>query len=139
MVDTTEEAVRGLVLRLCGSFQLRRLLVSSIELGQTSSRRRQDSAEGQLWGNPVYNWDALRATGYRWCVERIRALLAHVDMIRLDHFRGFAAGWHVPAKAPTARSGQWVPGPGAALFLAVEKELGRLPLIAEDLGIITDE
>lgn len=97
------------------------------------------SAEGQLWGNPVYNWDALRATGYRWCVERIRALLAHVDLIRLDHFRGFSAAWHVPAGEQTARSGQWVPGPSAAFFLAVEKELGRLPLIAEDLGIITDD
>jgi 4-alpha-glucanotransferase len=97
------------------------------------------SAEGQLWGNPVYNWDALRATGYRWCIDRIRALLAHVDLIRLDHFRGFSAAWHVPAGEQTARSGQWVPGPGAAFFRAVEKELGRLPLIAEDLGIITDD
>jgi len=65
------------------------------------------SAQGQLWGNPVYNWDALRATGYRWSIDRVRALLAHVDAIRLDHFRGFAAAWHVPANAPTAQSGQW--------------------------------
>src|SRR5208337_2811055 len=74
------------------------------------------SAQGQLWGNPVYNWEALRATGYRWCIGRLRALLAHVDAIRLDHFRGFAAAWHVPAGSPTAQSGQWVPGPGASFF-----------------------
>jgi 4-alpha-glucanotransferase len=95
------------------------------------------SAEGQLWGNPVYNWDALRATGYRWSIDRLRALLAHVDAIRLDHFRGFAAAWHVPASAPTAQSGQWVQGPGSAFFEAVQKELGQLPFIAEDLGFIT--
>ena len=70
------------------------------------------SSQGQLWGNPVYNWDALRRTGYRWCIDRLRALLAHVDVIRLDHFRGFAAAWHVPAGATTAQSGQWVPGSG---------------------------
>jgi len=97
------------------------------------------SAQGQLWGNPVYNWDALRSTGYRWCVDRLRALLAHVDVIRLDHFRGFAAAWHVPAGAPTAQAGQWVPGPGAGFFQAVQRELGRLPFIAEDLGVITSD
>jgi 4-alpha-glucanotransferase len=97
------------------------------------------SAQGQLWGNPVYNWDALRSTGYRWCIDRLRALLAHVDVIRLDHFRGFAAAWHIPAGAPTAQSGQWVAGPGASFFEAVQTELGRLPFIAEDLGIITDD
>jgi 4-alpha-glucanotransferase len=95
------------------------------------------SAQGQLWGNPVYNWDTLRQTGYRWCIDRLRALLAHVDVIRLDHFRGFAAAWHVPAGAPTAQSGRWVPGPGADFFNAVKKELGALPFIAEDLGVIT--
>ena len=97
------------------------------------------SAQGQLWGNPVYNWDALRATGYRWSIDRLRALLAHVDAIRLDHFRGFAAAWHVPAGAPTAQSGEWVPGPGAGFFHAVQQELGRLPFIVEDLGIITPD
>ncbi len=97
------------------------------------------SAQGQLWGNPVYNWDALRATGYRWCVDRLRSLLAHVDVIRLDHFRGFAAAWHVPAGAPTAQSGQWMPGPGASFFQTLQRELGRLPFIAEDLGIITPD
>jgi 4-alpha-glucanotransferase len=97
------------------------------------------SATGQLWGNPVYDWDALRRTGYRWCIDRLRALLVHVDVIRLDHFRGFAAAWHVPAGAPTAQSGQWVPGPGAEFFTAVERELGGLPFIAEDLGLITSD
>jgi 4-alpha-glucanotransferase len=95
------------------------------------------SAQGQLWGNPVYNWDALRSTGYQWCIDRLRALLAHVDVIRLDHFRGFAAAWHVPAGAPTAQSGQWVAGPGASFFQAVQTNLGHLPFIAEDLGVIT--
>lgn len=95
------------------------------------------SAQGQLWGNPVYNWDAIRATGYRWAIDRMRALLAHVDAIRLDHFRGFAAAWHVPAGAPTAQAGQWVQGPGANFFGAVSQELGGLPFIVEDLGIIT--
>ncbi len=97
------------------------------------------SAEGQLWGNPVYNWDALRSTGYQWCINRLRALLNHVDVIRLDHFRGFAAAWHVPADAPTAQSGQWVSGPGASFFQAVQPELGHLPFIAEDLGLITPD
>ena len=97
------------------------------------------SAQGQLWGNPVYNWDALRATGYRWPIDRLRALLDHVDAIRLDHFRGFAAAWHVPAGASTAQFGQWVPGPGAGFFEAVRKDLGGLPFIVEDLGIITPD
>ncbi len=97
------------------------------------------SAQGQLWGNPVYNWEALRASGYRWSIDRLRALLAHVDAIRLDHFRGFGAAWHVPAGASTAQSGQWVEGPGAGFFEAVRQELGRLPFIAEDLGLITPD
>lgn len=97
------------------------------------------SAEGQLWGNPVYDWDALRRTGYRWWIDRARALLAHVDLIRLDHFRGFAAAWHIPAEASTARIGQWVPGPGAELFSTAQRELGGLPFVAEDLGIITPD
>ncbi len=97
------------------------------------------SAQGQLWGNPIYNWDALRSTGYQWCIDRLRALLAHVDVIRLDHFRGFAAAWHVPAGSPTAQSGQWEPGPGATFFRVVQRELGRLPFIAEDLGLITQD
>jgi len=97
------------------------------------------SADGQLWGNPVYDWDALRRTGYRWCIDRLRALLSHVDVVRLDHFRAFAAAWHVPMGAPTARLGQWVPGPGSDFFLAAHSALGHLPLIAEDLGLITPD
>jgi len=97
------------------------------------------SAQGQRWGNPIYDWDALAARDYRWCIDRVRALLAHVDAIRLDHFRGFSAAWHIPAGAPTAQSGRWVPGPSAGLFAAVEKALGRLPFVAEDLGMITPD
>ena len=97
------------------------------------------SAQGQRWGNPIYDWDALAARGYRWCIDRVRALLEHVDAIRLDHFRGFAAAWHIPAAAPTARSGRWIPGPSAGLFGAVEKALGGVPFVAEDLGMITPE
>lgn len=97
------------------------------------------SFDGQLWGNPVYNWEALRQTGYRWCIDRIRALLAHVDLVRLDHFRGFAAAWHVPGGATTAKSGHWEAGPAADFFSAVQKELGVLPFIVEDLGFITSD
>jgi 4-alpha-glucanotransferase len=95
------------------------------------------SADGQLWGDPVYDWEELRRTGYRWWIDRLRALLSHVDVVRLDHFRGFAAAWHVPAGEPNARQGQWVPGPSADFFVAAKKELGALPFIAEDLGLIT--
>lgn len=97
------------------------------------------SAQGQLWGNPVYNWDALRSTGYQWWIDRIRTLLGHVDAIRLDHFRGFSAAWHVPAGAETAQEGEWVTGPGAAFVQAIRRELGQLPFIAEDLGTITTD
>jgi 4-alpha-glucanotransferase len=97
------------------------------------------SPTGQLWGNPVYDWDAHRRTGYRWYIDRLRSLLAHVDAVRLDHFRAFAAAWHVPAGADTAERGDWVPGPGADLFRAIEAQLGALPFIVEDLGIITPE
>ena len=97
------------------------------------------SSKGQLWGNPVYDWEALRRSGYRWCIDRLRALLSHVDVIRLDHFRGFAAAWNVPAGAATAQSGQWVAGPGAEFFAAVQREFGGLPFIAEDLGLITPD
>jgi len=97
------------------------------------------SEDGQLWGNPVYNWDALRSTAYRWCIDRVGALLSHVDVVRLDHFRGFAAAWHVPADAKTAQSGSWEPGPGASFFQAVQRELGCLPFIVEDLGTITPD
>jgi 4-alpha-glucanotransferase len=97
------------------------------------------SSQGQLWGNPVYDWEALRRTGFRWCIDRVRSLLAHVDVIRLDHFRGFAAAWHVPAGSATAQSGQWVPAPGAEFLSAIQRDLGTLPFIAEDLGIITPD
>ncbi len=97
------------------------------------------SADGQLWGNPVFDWKTLREAGFRWCIDRVRTLLAHVDMIRLDHFRGFSAAWHVPAGAPTAQSGEWVPGPGTDLLAAIKKELGCLPFLAEDLGVITPD
>jgi 4-alpha-glucanotransferase len=97
------------------------------------------SEDGQLWGNPVYDWDALRQTGFRFYIDRLRALLAHVDVIRLDHFRAFAAAWHIPAEAKTARTGCWMPGPGAEFFRAVQKEGGFLPFIAEDLGVITPD
>ena len=97
------------------------------------------SAQGQRWGNPIYDWHALAARGYRWCIDRVRAVLAHVDAIRLDHFRGFAAAWHIPAEAPTAQSGRWMPGPGTPFFAAVDKALGGLPFVAEDLGVITPD
>jgi 4-alpha-glucanotransferase len=97
------------------------------------------SPQGQLWGNPIYKWEALQQTGYRWCIDRLRALLAHVGVVRLDHFRGFQAAWHIPGGAKTAESGQWVPGPGANFLSPVQKELGTLPFIAEDLGVITPD
>jgi len=97
------------------------------------------SADGQLWGNPVYDWEAMRRTGYRWWVDRLDAWLGHVDLVRLDHFRAFAAAWHIPAGSLTAKTGEWSPGPGADLFTEVEKELGALSFIAEDLGLITPD
>jgi 4-alpha-glucanotransferase len=95
------------------------------------------SADGQLWGNPLYDWSALRATGYRWWIERLRRTLELVELTRLDHFRGLVAYWAVPAGARTARRGRWRRGPGRALFDAAGAELGELPVVAEDLGVIT--
>ncbi|HVG25302.1 MAG TPA: 4-alpha-glucanotransferase [Thermoanaerobaculia bacterium] len=95
------------------------------------------SATGQRWGNPLYRWDAHRATGYRWWISRVKANLRYADMIRLDHFRGFAAYWEIAASEPTAVNGRWLPGPGRELFDAIRDALGELPLIAEDLGFIT--
>ncbi|MCU1349325.1 MAG: 4-alpha-glucanotransferase [Acidobacteria bacterium] len=97
------------------------------------------SVTGQRWGNPLYRWDVLRETKYAWWIERIRANLKLADIIRLDHFRGFAAYWEIPAQEPTAIHGCWKPGPGRALFDAIREALGGLPLIAEDLGFITPE
>jgi 4-alpha-glucanotransferase len=95
------------------------------------------SATGQLWGNPLYNWEAMRTDGYRWWVERIRTGLRLFDSIRIDHFRGFAAAWEVPAGAATAVEGEWAPGPGLSFFQALRAALGRIPFVAEDLGLIT--
>ena len=97
------------------------------------------SKTGQRWGNPLYNWDAMAADGFSWWVERFRSCFALCDMVRVDHFRGFEACWEVPAREKTAINGQWVNGPGVALFDAVIDALGRLPIIAEDLGVITPE
>jgi 4-alpha-glucanotransferase len=97
------------------------------------------SKTGQLWGNPLYDWARHRATGYVWWLARLRGTLEMVDWVRLDHFRGFEANWEVPADSQTAETGRWVKGPGADLFEAAKRELGCLPLIAEDLGVITPE
>jgi 4-alpha-glucanotransferase len=95
------------------------------------------SETGQLWGNPVYDWTALRAQGYRWWIERFRRTFELVDVTRVDHFRGFVAYWAVPEEDETAENGSWRPGPGRELFDAVEEALGELPIVAEDLGVIT--
>jgi len=96
------------------------------------------SATGQLWGNPLYDWPALRRRGYRWWVERLRRTLGLFDLARIDHFRGFVSYWAVPKGARNAAGGRWHRGPGRALFDAVERSLGPdLPLVAEDLGVIT--
>ncbi|MCC6174585.1 MAG: 4-alpha-glucanotransferase [Chloroflexi bacterium] len=97
------------------------------------------SETGQRWGNPLYDWGRLARNGYRWWLDRFRATLELVDTVRLDHFRGFQAYWEVPAEEETAIHGRWVPGPGAALFDALEAELGRIPMIVEDLGEITPD
>ena len=97
------------------------------------------SATGQLWGNPLYRWDELARTGYAWWIDRFRAVLSQVDMVRLDHFRGFEKYWEIPGEDPTAEHGRWVEGPGAAFFEAVREALGSLPIVAEDLGLITPE
>ena len=97
------------------------------------------SATGQRWGNPIYRWEKLAADGYAWWLERFRAVLGQFDMVRLDHFRGFEAYWEVPASEPTAEHGRWVKGPGTALFEAARHEFGELPLVAENLGVITPE
>ncbi|HLF26178.1 MAG TPA: 4-alpha-glucanotransferase [Anaerolineae bacterium] len=97
------------------------------------------SATGQLWGNPLYRWDVMHARDYAWWIERFRAMLTQVDLLRIDHFIGFTRYWAVPAGEPTAVKGRWQPGPGAALFHAVERALGQLPIIAEDLGAITPQ
>lgn len=97
------------------------------------------SATGQRWGNPLYRWNVLERTGFRWWIERFRRTLRMVDVVRVDHFRGFQSYWEVPADEETAIHGRWLPGPGRRLFDAVRRDLGSLPLVAEDLGIITRE
>jgi 4-alpha-glucanotransferase len=97
------------------------------------------SPTGQLWGNPLYRWDRMKASGYDWWIRRFRVVLGMVDFVRLDHFRGFEAYWEVPGDAETAEHGRWVRGPGADFLESVKRALGALPIIAEDLGKITPE
>lgn len=97
------------------------------------------SATGQLWGNPLYNWDQMRADGFKWWIERVHATLKTVDIVRIDHFRGFAACWEIPGGDKTAERGRWVEAPGRELCIAIREALGELPIIAEDLGVITPD
>jgi 4-alpha-glucanotransferase len=97
------------------------------------------SPTGQLWGNPLYRWDLHKASGYSWWIRRIQAVLELVDIIRLDHFRGFVAYWEVSGSAKTAEKGRWAPAPGMDFLQALQESLGDLPLIAEDLGVITPD
>ena len=97
------------------------------------------SATGQLWGNPLYRWDVHKQTGYAWWVARLRKIFELVDIVRIDHFRGFEAYWEIPGNETTAIKGKWVKGPNADLFEALHAQLGRLPIIAEDLGVITPD
>jgi 4-alpha-glucanotransferase len=98
------------------------------------------SPTGQRWGNPLYRWERLAADGYRWWIQRVQSVLELVDVLRIDHFRGFQDYWEIPATEPTAVNGRWLPGPGDAFFDALKRALGAdLPIIAEDLGMITDE
>jgi len=97
------------------------------------------SVTGQCWGNPLYRWHRLQESGYRWWIERFRAALELYDAVRIDHFRGFEAYWEVPGEETTAINGRWVKGPGANFFEALEREFGDLPIIAENLGVITPE
>ncbi len=97
------------------------------------------SEDGQLWGNPIYNWEAMKKDKFRWWVARLKRTLSQVDLVRLDHFRGFAQAWHVPVGDKTAKGGKWVDGAGEKLFQTVKTALGGLPFIAEDLGLITPD
>jgi 4-alpha-glucanotransferase len=97
------------------------------------------SKTGQLWGNPLYDWARMKSNGYAWWIQRMRAALELFDMVRLDHFRGFEAYWEIPGDAQTAVNGHWVKGPGAPLFEALTRALGPLPIVAENLGLITPE
>jgi 4-alpha-glucanotransferase len=97
------------------------------------------SATGQRWGNPLYDWEAMARDGFAWWVARVRHELTRADLVRIDHFRGFAACWEIPADCPTAIDGHWVEAPGQVLFEALRSALGTLPVIAEDLGVITPD
>jgi 4-alpha-glucanotransferase len=97
------------------------------------------SATGQLWGNPLYDWDEMSKDGYKWWIDRFRAMLETVDIVRIDHFRGFAACWEIPAGDKTAQRGRWVEVPGRDFFATLKLELGDLPIIVEDLGVITPD
>jgi 4-alpha-glucanotransferase len=97
------------------------------------------SSTGQLWGNPIYRWDVMESQGFAWWLDRIRATFRLFDVVRVDHFRGFQAFWQVPGGESTAIHGRWQPGPGARLFEVVEEQLGQLPIVAENLGVITPE
>lgn len=97
------------------------------------------SPTGQLWGNPLYNWEVHAAQKYEWWLSRFKAVLTMVDIVRLDHFRGFAGYWEIPAKEETAIKGRWAPGPGKDFFYKIQEALGDLPIIAEDLGVITED
>ena len=97
------------------------------------------STTGQLWGNPLYNWDRMLGEGFKWWIERVEATLKVVDIVRVDHFRGFAACWEIPGGDTTAERGRWVEAPGRELFTAIREALGELPIIAEDLGVITPD
>jgi 4-alpha-glucanotransferase len=97
------------------------------------------SSTGQLWGNPLYNWEVLKKGNYKWWIDRIKSNLVLYDIIRIDHFRGFAAYWSVPYGEKTAVNGEWIKCPGMELFKQIRQELGELPIIAEDLGVITDD
>lgn len=97
------------------------------------------SATGQLWGNPIYDWDAMRAEGFAWWIRRMRSAFGRFDLVRIDHFRGFEAFWEVPAEEGTAIHGRWVKGPGAGFFEAISAALGPMPIVAENLGVITPE
>lgn len=97
------------------------------------------SATGQRWGNPLYDWDRHVETGFAWWTDRMRRVFELFDLVRIDHFRGFVSAWHIPASEPTAAVGEWVPAPGSALLRHLQETLGELPVIAEDLGVITPE
>jgi 4-alpha-glucanotransferase len=95
--------------------------------------------DGQHWGNPIYDWSKMKTDGYAWWTARLKRDLKHVDLVRLDHFRGFVQAWHIPASEKTAKNGKWVDGPGSDLFASLKTSLGGLPIIAEDLGVITPD